>query len=51
LAADGITPLPNADGIHFQDNVSQNTVGGTLPAQRNIISGNLQRGIQIVGGG
>ena len=50
LAADGITPLPNTDGIRIQGNVSQNTIGGTLPAQRNIISGNLQRGIQINGG-
>ena len=49
LAADGITPLSNHTGINLMG--SHNTIGGTLPAHRNIISGNLQRGIQIAGGG
>ena len=45
LAADGITPLPNQNGISAIG--SHNTIGGTLPAHRNIISGNLNRGLEI----
>ena len=47
LAADGITPLPNQNGITVIG--SHNTIGGTLPAHRNIISGNLDRGLEISG--
>jgi titin len=47
LAADGITPLPNQNGITVMG--SHNTIGGTLPAHRNIISGNLGRGLEISG--
>ena len=49
LAADGITPLPNQNGITVMG--SHNTIGGTLPAHRNIISGNLDRGLEIIGRG
>ena len=45
LAADGQTPLPNRTGIYLAK--SNNTIGGTLPAHRNIISGNLDHGILI----
>jgi titin len=45
LAADGLTPLPNRTGIYLAK--SNNTIGGTLPAHRNIISGNLDEGILI----
>ncbi len=47
LAADGLTPLPNQIGIAVIG--SNNTVGGHLPAHRNIISGNLDRGLQLSG--
>ncbi len=47
LAADGITPLPNQNGITVMG--SHNTIGGTLPAHRNVISGNLDRGLEISG--
>ena len=47
LAADGITPLPNQNGISALG--SHNTIGGTLPAHRNIISGNLDRGLELFG--
>jgi hypothetical protein len=49
LAADGITPLPNQIGITVVG--SNNTIGGTLPAHRNIISGNLDRGLELSGAG
>ena len=47
LAADGITPLPNPVGIRLQGSVSQNTVGGNLAGQRNVISGNSETGVLI----
>ena len=49
LAADGVTPLPNQVGIDISS--SHNTIGGALPANRNIISGNLIQGIRIQGSG
>ena len=47
--AAGIAAIPNgADGI-FINNAPGNTIGGTTASQGNVISGNLQVGIQIFG--
>ncbi|MDR3637628.1 MAG: Calx-beta domain-containing protein [Isosphaeraceae bacterium] len=46
---DGSEPLGNrTDGV-FIDGASGNTVGGTVPAARNVISGNGSVGLQIDG--
>ncbi len=46
----GTLAIGNAANGVFVDNGSTNTtIGGLLPAQRNIISGNLQRGVRISG--
>ena len=45
----GDDKVPNNRGIVL-NNSSDNTIGGTVPAARNIISGNDDRGIYIVGG-
>ncbi|MEM7165399.1 MAG: DUF4347 domain-containing protein, partial [Planctomycetota bacterium] len=37
------------DGIYFAAGANNNNVGGTLATQRNVISGNLNDGIEIVG--
>jgi parallel beta-helix repeat protein len=48
--ADGLLPLPNVyDGIRLEAG-SNNLVGGTLPAARNLISGNGRYGISLVEG-
>src|SRR5262249_28810039 len=45
----GTASLSNsADGI-FMDNAASNTVGGTKPDARNVISGNRSRGLFITG--
>ncbi len=38
-----------ADGILVSDGSNDNTIGGTTPAARNLISANDQRGVQIYG--
>ena len=45
----GDDKVPNNRGIVL-NNSSDNTIGGTVPAARNIISGNDDRGVYIVGG-
>ena len=45
---DGTEPSPNAAGVSI-DNSSNNTVGGTTPAARNLLSGNTVAGV-LVGG-
>jgi parallel beta-helix repeat protein len=50
-AADGVTPLPNVQGIVFGLNSSLNTVGGTGANQANIIAYNTQSGVVVVGDG
>jgi parallel beta-helix repeat protein len=41
LAADGMTPLSNTNGgIFVRGGSSQNLIGGTTPAARNVIAGN-----------
>jgi len=38
-------------GLQLQDGASYNRIGGTSPAERNVVSGNPERGIQIIGEG
>ena len=48
LGADGFTPVSNTrDGVRLED-ASLNTVGGTDPNARNVISANDHNGIEIV---
>ena len=47
----GMGSLGNFIGIQIEDAASNNTVGGASPGERNVVSGNLDRGIQIIGGG
>ena len=46
--ASGTTALSNTkEGILLGAGASNNTIGGTTPAERNIISGNIQHGVHI----
>jgi hypothetical protein len=46
LNATGSAAIPNqSTGVAFVDNASNNTVGGTTAAARNVISGNNQAGV------
>lgn len=45
VSADGMTKFPNFDGIYLESS-HRNTIGGYLPEQRNIISGNV-RGLTL----
>jgi hypothetical protein len=44
----GTAALPNRDGVSVS-NVSNNTVGGTTAAARNVISGNTRNGVEVTG--
>ncbi len=46
LTADGNTAAANSFGIYI-NNAANNVIGGTTPADRNIISGNTHNGITI----
>jgi parallel beta-helix repeat protein len=46
---DGSDAIPNRDGILFRGNTSANTIGGVLPSNGNVISGNHKAGV-ILGG-
>lgn len=48
-AADGVSPIPNVQGIVFGLNTTLNTVGGTGPGQANIIAFNTESGVVVVG--
>jgi parallel beta-helix repeat protein len=48
-AADGTSPLPNVQGIVFDDFVINTTVGGTDANQGNIIAFNTESGIVVTG--
>jgi hypothetical protein len=49
--ATGSAALPNnGNGVVISDGASNNTIGGTTPAARNIISGNAANGVYIQGG-
>lgn len=45
----GTAAVGNADGILINAGASGNRVGGTIPAARNIISGNQENGVRILG--
>ncbi|MCC6992038.1 MAG: S8 family serine peptidase, partial [Acidobacteria bacterium] len=50
LGADGTTVVANShDGVHFEAAWS-NTIGGTTPAARNVIAGNLLNGVGVSNG-
>src|SRR5215831_13008205 len=46
--ASGTAAVPNHDGIRF--NVASNTIGGSSPAARNVISGNTANGVLLASG-
>ncbi|MBI1806972.1 MAG: T9SS type A sorting domain-containing protein [Ignavibacteria bacterium] len=48
--AAGTVPLGNSIGVHFSYNTNSILVGGTIPAARNIISGNANAGISFSSG-
>jgi titin len=49
--ANGTESLGNqGNGVTINNNASNNTIGGTASGARNVISGNVQRGINIGGG-
>jgi Astacin (Peptidase family M12A) len=52
VASNGVTALPNTgDGIYLEQGVQNNTVGGTLAGERNLISGNGGNGVHFYGSG
>ncbi len=46
--ASGMIALGNGSGIGFHSGASFNRVGGTTPEERNIISGNREKGIGLI---
>ncbi|MDX2038441.1 MAG: PKD domain-containing protein [Isosphaeraceae bacterium] len=46
LAVDGVTPLPNLQGIQISSS-ARTTIGGISASQRNVISGNDNEGIFV----
>ncbi|MEX2175896.1 MAG: hypothetical protein WD872_16160 [Pirellulaceae bacterium] len=52
LNAAGTAAVPNGgNGVFILGGASGNTIGGTVPAARNIVSGNNRMGIDIAGSG
>ncbi len=49
--AQGTISLGNLDGVRISVNATNNTIGGTTPEARNVISGNTQYGIRLEGSG
>jgi titin len=47
--ADGTAAVPNGDGIVVEGNTTGTIIGGTAPGAGNLISGNGQSGMHIVG--
>jgi hypothetical protein len=47
LSASGTAPLPNYTGVLLSSSATNNTLGGTSAAARNIISGNNGDGIEV----
>ncbi|AWM41150.1 FG-GAP repeat protein [Gemmata obscuriglobus] len=51
VRADGTTAAPNEASGVLIDGAANGTVGGTVPADRNVISGNVREGVVIQGSG
>jgi titin len=49
--ATGTRALPNNYGVYIRNSASNNTIGGTTAAARDVISGNTCDGVHIEGGG
>jgi hypothetical protein len=49
--AAGTAAIPNATGLLILSGAQNNTIGGTSAAERNVISGNTNRGVEISDGG
>jgi hypothetical protein len=49
--ATGTISVGNDSGVEIWDGASSNTIGGSTPFTRNVISGNISLGIYIVGSG
>ncbi len=47
----GQTAIPNSDGVEVQSGATKNTIGGTTPADRNVISGNTVDGVHMLDSG
>ena len=47
VAKDGVTPLPNADGIELVGEALANVVGGTAVGQANLIAHNSRHGVTV----
>src|SRR5690606_32469080 len=48
LSPDGQRSLPNqGHGVDFNFGASHNTAGGTEPGERNVLSGNIENGVEI----
>ena len=48
VAADGVTPIANRDGIVVRDS-SQNNIGGFINERPNVVSNNQENGIRLIG--
>ncbi|MFH1538811.1 MAG: S8 family serine peptidase, partial [bacterium] len=48
--AAGTAPLANACGVWIDDFANNNTIGGNAPGEMNIISGNTDDGVKVIGG-
>jgi hypothetical protein len=47
-ASNGLTALPNTNiGVYLEQGTQSNSIGGTLPGQGNLISGNGTDGVQL----
>jgi hypothetical protein len=51
LDANGVSAIPNNDGVFFSDSATNNTLGGTAPGAANYVSGNSYRGVFFDGVG
>jgi hypothetical protein len=51
LDANGVSAIPNNDGVFFSDSATNNTLGGTAPGAANFVSGNSYRGVFFDGAG
>ena len=47
VGPDGITAVPNQDGVEIDDGASLNMIGGSTATLRNVISGNSSDGVEI----